>query len=63
MCDFIYYSSLALLWKIKAERKVVFLHVPADSDEAAIETGKEVLIELIRALVQSGKTLDGEIRQ
>ena len=33
----------------------MFLHVPVDSDEAAIVQGREVLIELIRALVQSKK--------
>jgi len=55
LCDFIYYSSLAHLWKMNAEKKVVFFHVPADSDDAAIRTGTEVLIELIRAMVQSRK--------
>jgi hypothetical protein len=34
---------------------VVFLHVPVDSDEAALQTGVNVTIELIRALVQSGQ--------
>jgi hypothetical protein len=33
----------------------VFLHVPVESDEVAIARGREVLIELIRALVQSRK--------
>ncbi|KAI9736820.1 MAG: hypothetical protein M1818_005871 [Claussenomyces sp. TS43310] len=56
LCDFIYYSSLAHLWKMEDERRVAFLHVPGDSSEAAIEMGREVLIELIRALVQSGET-------
>ena len=55
LCDFIYYSSLAELWKRDEERRVVFLHVPVESDEAAIARGREVLIELIRALVQSRK--------
>jgi hypothetical protein len=32
---------------------VVFLHVPVDTDDAAMARGREVLIELIRALVQS----------
>lgn len=33
----------------------MFLHVPVESDELAIARGREVLIELIRALVQSRK--------
>jgi hypothetical protein len=32
---------------------VVFLHVPADASEAAIRTGKELVVQLIRALVES----------
>src|ERR1700712_3587946 len=55
LCDFIYYSSLAHLTKKKEKRRVVFLHVPVDSDEAAVRTGIEVTIELIRAMVQSGR--------
>jgi len=55
LCDFIYYSSLAHLTKKGEKRRVVFLHVPVDSDEAAIQTGIEVTIELIRGLVQSGR--------
>jgi pyroglutamyl-peptidase len=43
------------LTKKEEERRVVFLHVPVDSDEEAIETGLDVTIELIRALVQSGR--------
>jgi len=55
LCDFIYYSSLAHLTKKREERRVVFLHVPVDSDEAATKTGVEVTLELIRAMVQSGR--------
>lgn len=50
-----YFSSLAYLEKKGEEKRVVFLHVPVDADEAALETGVEVTIELIRALVQSGR--------
>ncbi len=55
LCDFIYYSSLAQLWKEnpQGERQVVFLHVPVQSDEASIEKGRTVLIELIRSMVRS----------
>lgn len=55
LCDFIYYSSLAHLWKHNEERRVVFLHVPVDSDAKAIATGVEALEELIRAVVVSGQ--------
>ncbi|TVY27915.1 Pyroglutamyl-peptidase [Lachnellula hyalina] len=56
LCDFIYYSSLAYLTKEEEEeRRVVFLHVPVNSDETAVNTGTEVALELIRALVQSGR--------
>lgn len=54
LCDFIYYSSLAYLYQKEEERRVVFLHVPVDSDDAAVKTGVDITIELIRALVQSG---------
>jgi pyroglutamyl-peptidase len=50
-----YFSSLAHLEKRGEEKRVVFLHVPVASDEAALKTGVEVTIELIRALVQSGR--------
>ncbi|TVY83506.1 Pyroglutamyl-peptidase [Lachnellula suecica] len=55
LCDFIYYSSLAYLTQKEEERRVVFFHVPVDSDETAINTGTEVVLELIRSLVQSGR--------
>jgi len=55
LCDFIYYSSLSYLLKKEEEKRVVFLHVPVEADEAALKTGVEVTIELIRALVQSGR--------
>jgi pyroglutamyl-peptidase len=55
LCDFIYYSSLAYLEKSREEKRVVFLHVPIEADEAALKTGVDVTIELIRAMVQSGR--------
>jgi hypothetical protein len=41
------------LTKKQEDRRVVFLHVPVESDETAVNTGIEATIELIRALVQS----------
>lgn len=53
LCDFIYYSSLAHLTRKQERKRVVFLHVPADASEPAIATGRELVLQLIRALVES----------
>jgi pyroglutamyl-peptidase len=55
LCDFIYFSSLAYLTKMEEDRRVVFFHVPVESDEAHIATGIDAAIELIRGIVQSGR--------
>lgn len=55
LCDFIYYSSLAYLTQKEEVKRVVFLHVPTASDEEAVKTGVDITIELIRAMVQSGR--------
>jgi len=55
LCDFIYFSSMAHLTRKEEERRVVFLHVPVNADEVAIENGIEITIELIRAMVQSDR--------
>lgn len=55
LCDFIYYSSLAHLQKKGEDKRVVFLHVPVDSDDASVQAGVDITIELIRAMVQSGR--------
>ena len=59
LCDFIYYSSLAYVERKGEEKRAVFLHVPIDTNEAALNTGVDVTIELIRALVQSGQMKKG----
>ncbi|KAK5990422.1 Pyroglutamyl-peptidase 1 [Cladobotryum mycophilum] len=53
LCDFIYYSSLAHLYKQNRERKVIFLHVPADSSERSIAQGRDLAINLIRSIAES----------
>ncbi|KAI6780135.1 Pyroglutamyl-peptidase-like protein [Emericellopsis cladophorae] len=53
LCDYTYYSSLAHLWKQQRERKLTFLHVPADASPASINLGRELAINLIRAMVES----------
>ncbi|KAK3693725.1 hypothetical protein B0T22DRAFT_436885 [Podospora appendiculata] len=56
LCDFIYFSSLAHLHKAGEKRNVVFLHVPCDSSEQSIATGKELLLQLIRSIAESEVT-------
>lgn len=53
LCDFIYYSSLVEAWGEEKDMKVLFLHVPGDTDEAAVERGRRVAVGLIRAMVES----------
>ncbi|KAH8675354.1 putative pyroglutamyl peptidase type I [Xylariales sp. PMI_506] len=53
LCDFIYFSSLAHLWKQNRARKVVFFHVPATNGQEHVETGTELLLQLIRSIVES----------
>ncbi|KAI1075083.1 peptidase [Whalleya microplaca] len=54
LCDFIYFSSLAHLWKQQRPRKVVFLHVPLHPDEESLARGKELVLQLIRSIVETG---------
>ncbi|KAH7170671.1 hypothetical protein EDB81DRAFT_776350 [Dactylonectria macrodidyma] len=53
LCDFIYFSSLAQLWKQERERKVVFFHVPADASESSVARGRDLAVNLIRSIVES----------
>lgn len=53
LCDFIYFSSLAHLWKARRPRRVLFLHVPADQSAATIRSGTELALQLIRSIVDS----------
>ncbi|TDZ29910.1 Pyroglutamyl-peptidase 1 [Colletotrichum spinosum] len=53
LCDFIYFSSLAHLWKAQKHRRVVFLHVPSDASEEAVARGTELTVQLIRSVVES----------
>ncbi|KAI1817881.1 putative pyroglutamyl peptidase type I [Poronia punctata] len=53
LCDFIYFSSLAHLWKQQRDKKVIFFHVPLYPDEASIQRGVELTLTLIRSIVES----------
>lgn len=53
LCDFIYFSSLAHLERAGERRRVLFLHVPSDASEHSIATGRELLLQLVRSVVES----------
>ncbi|CAK7234294.1 hypothetical protein SCUCBS95973_008886 [Sporothrix curviconia] len=53
LCDFIYTSSLAHLWKQGARRRVAFLHVPAAAAPERIAVGQGLVVELIRSLAET----------
>lgn len=51
LCEFIFYTSLAHAFKQGQDRNVAFLHVPGAYNDRAVETGREVTIALIKALI------------
>ncbi|POR39652.1 Pyroglutamyl-peptidase 1 [Tolypocladium paradoxum] len=53
LCDFIYYSSLSTLLKERRPRRVVFLHVPCDASDRCVAQGRELALNLIRAIAES----------
>ncbi|POS87641.1 hypothetical protein EPUL_000261, partial [Erysiphe pulchra] len=53
LCDFIYYSSLAELTKQGKAKRVIFLHVPKETDDATISRGINATVQLIKAIVLS----------
>ncbi|KAI0873917.1 hypothetical protein GGS24DRAFT_362619 [Hypoxylon argillaceum] len=53
LCDFIYFSSLAHLCKQQRPKKVVFFHVPLHSDAESLRRGVELVLTLIRSIVES----------
>ncbi|KAK4132272.1 peptidase C15, pyroglutamyl peptidase I-like protein [Trichocladium antarcticum] len=62
LCDFIYFSSLAHLYKAGAKRKVLFLHVPSDASQHSIALGRELLLQLVRSVVASEMARDGDLK-
>ena len=61
LCDFIYFSSLAHLWKAHRPRKVLFLHVPSEQSAEAIRSGTELTLQLIRSVVDSELAARGAV--
>ncbi|MCJ1328740.1 hypothetical protein MMC10_005417 [Thelotrema lepadinum] len=55
LCDFIFYTGLVEYWRRDPDqdRPVMFLHVPGDYSEGAVQKGVRVTSGLIVALVQS----------
>lgn len=53
LCDFIYYSSLVHLHKAGERKRVLFLHVPSDASEHSISVGRELMLQLVRSVVES----------
>ncbi|RDW93730.1 putative pyroglutamyl peptidase type I [Aspergillus mulundensis] len=51
LCEFIFYTSLSLAFHEGRDRNVAFFHVPSSCRDADVETGKQVAIALIKALV------------
>ncbi|TPX06990.1 uncharacterized protein E0L32_011058 [Thyridium curvatum] len=63
LCDFIYFSSLAHLWKAGEHRRVVFLHVPSACSDDLIASGREILLSLIRSIVESEISKDRAVAE
>lgn len=63
LCDFIYFSSLAHLYKTGRERKVLFLHVPSDASEQSVVVGRELVLQLVRAVVESEVARHGSFKR
>lgn len=61
LCDYIYFNSLAYFGRRSGEmeggkdssRPVLFLHVPAESDDWVLQRGRAVALALIRAMADN----------
>lgn len=51
LCDFIFYTSMALAAQQGQDRNVLFLHVPGAAEDADIERGREITLALIKTMV------------
>ena len=48
-CGFIYYESLATVWKRGLKTKILFTHVPGWADKEGLERGKDAVLVIIAA--------------
>lgn len=63
LCEFIYLTSLQAA--VRAEgghddgkrrsEKVLFMHVPPPDEPFGVETGRKVLVEVVKGMVQAGE--------
>ncbi|KAK2612439.1 hypothetical protein QQS21_001543 [Conoideocrella luteorostrata] len=53
LCDWIYYCSLSHLLKASRPKKVCFFHVPCDASERSVSQGRELALNMIRAIAES----------
>lgn len=53
LCEFIFFTSLALAWRERRARNVVFLHVPSGCTDEDVRVGRDVAVAMIKALVLS----------
>lgn len=51
LCEFIFYTSMAIALREQKDRNVVFFHVPALCEDEDIALGREVAMGLIKTLV------------
>ncbi|RPA99084.1 peptidase C15, pyroglutamyl peptidase I-like protein [Choiromyces venosus 120613-1] len=60
LCEYLYYSSLKAACdkegkdRLRSE-KVLFMHVPSLGEPFGVETGRKVLVELVKAMVAAGE--------
>lgn len=54
VCGFLYYLSLEQMWKSGKMARVVFLHVPPLKTERELQRGSEIVLGLVKAIVESG---------
>ncbi|KAL4810851.1 hypothetical protein BDV18DRAFT_2811 [Aspergillus unguis] len=52
LCEFIFYTSLALALREGRDRNVAFFHVPSSCKDEDVKTGREVAVALIKTLVE-----------
>lgn len=51
LCEFIFYTSMAIALQERQDRNVVFFHVPALCEDEDIALGREIALGLIKTLV------------
>lgn len=53
LCDWIYYCSLSHLLRSNRPKKACFFHVPCDASDESVLQGRELAINLVRAIAES----------